>query len=111
MEAKAIKRLFKGNAVAVRYALYSMGLLLIICLAVDSFVIPTMEDSGKIASVGWKNENEKLLSYMAMRNKADDVNPIWRSHLFAVHTEKEKSKRILVMGDSYVWGHGYRFAP
>lgn len=103
----AIKCLCKGNAVALRYLLYSVGLLLLACTAIDAFVIPTLEDWGKIASTGWKDENEKLLHYMHLRNKADDKNPVWRSDLFPVQAEKTKTKRILVMGDSYVWGHGY----
>ena len=65
-----IKKLTKGNAVAVRYLLFSVAGLLALLFAVDAFVIPSMEDAGKIASTGWKDENEKLLHYMHQRNKA-----------------------------------------
>jgi hypothetical protein len=102
-----IKKLTKGNAVAVRYLLFSVAGLLALLFAVDAFVIPSMEDAGKIASTGWKDENEKLLHYMHQRNKADDACPVWRSDLFPVSEKKSTAKRILVLGDSYVWGHGY----
>lgn len=107
MFVSVLKKLTRGNAVAIRYLLISVAILLVLCFAVDAYVIPTMEDSGKIASTGWKAENEKLLHWMHVRNKADDVNPVWRSDLFPVSVEKHTKKRILVLGDSYVWGHGY----
>ena len=107
MFISVIKKLTKGNAVAVRYLLFSVAGLLILFFTVDAFVIPSMEDSGKIASTGWHEENEKLLHFMHVRNKADDVNPVWRSDLFPVSVEKTAKNRILVLGDSYVWGHGY----
>lgn len=107
MFVSVIKKLTKGNAVAVRYLLFSVTGLLVLFFAVDAFVIPSMEDNGKIASTAWRAENEKLLHWMHVRNKADDVNPVWRSDLFPVSEEKKTKKRILVLGDSYVWGHGY----
>ncbi|HEY9734108.1 MAG TPA: SGNH/GDSL hydrolase family protein [Drouetiella sp.] len=107
MFVSVIKKLTKGNAVAVRYLLISLVGLLLLCFAVDAYVIPTMEDNGKIASTGWKAENDKLLHSMHVRNKADDNDPVWRSDLFPVSVEKTSRKRILVLGDSYVWGHGY----
>ncbi len=54
-----------------------------------------------------ETENDKLLRYMSMRNRADNNCPVWRSDLFPVTPKKTRSKRILVMGDSYVWGDGY----
>jgi len=61
MFVSVLKKLTRGNAVAIRYLLISVAILLGLCFAVDAYVIPTMEDSGKIASTGWKAENEKLL--------------------------------------------------
>ena len=102
-----VRKLFKGNAVALRYMLVSLAVLLVVLFAVDALVIPAMEDQGKIVSIGWKAENEKLLHFMSARNRADNSCPVWRSDLFPVTPKKPKSKRILVMGDSYVWGDGY----
>lgn len=101
------KQMFKGHRLAARYMLYSLVLLLVIGFVVDRFVIPVMEDSGNIASTGWKTENDKILNFMYQRNDADCHSPVWRSRLFPVAIHKSKAKRILVMGDSYVWGHGY----
>ncbi|HEY9677509.1 MAG TPA: SGNH/GDSL hydrolase family protein [Drouetiella sp.] len=102
-----IKILFKGSSLAVSYLAISFVGLLVLFLLVDAYVIPTMEDNGKIASTGWRAENEKLLHWMHVRNKADDENPVWRSDLYPVNVQKSTKKRILVLGDSYVWGHGY----
>jgi lysophospholipase L1-like esterase len=102
-----LRKLFRGNTVALSYLLISFALILVVLFSVDSFLIPVLEDQGKIVSVGWKSENEKLLHFMSLRNRADNNCPVWRSDLFPVSEKKTKSKRILIMGDSYVWGDGY----
>lgn len=102
-----MRRLFRGNAIAFRYMLISLATLAVVLVSLDAVIIPLLEDQGKIVSVGWKTENDKLLRYMSMRNRADNNCPVWRSDLFPVTPKKPKSKRILVMGDSYVWGDGY----
>lgn len=102
-----LRRLFRGNALALRYMLISCAIFAVALVSLDAVIIPNLEDQGKVVSVGWKTENEKLLRYMSMRNRADNNCPVWRSDLFPVTPEKVKSKRILVLGDSYVWGDGY----
>ncbi len=92
---------------AFNYFIYSFIGILAVCFVVDSFVLPWLEDKGKICSYSWRQENTRLLNDIKKRNWADEKNPIWRSEGFPVEEKCPKSKRILVMGDSFVWGSGY----
>lgn len=94
-------------SLAFNYFVYSAIALFLLCFAVDSFVLTSLEDAGKICSSSWRRDNDTLLHQMMKRNLADDNNPIWRSDGFPVSVVCPKSKRIMVMGDSFVWGSGY----
>lgn len=92
---------------AVNYLLYSFIGILAVCFVLDAFVLTYLEDKGKICSYSWRQENTRLLNQIKKRNWADEKNPVWRSEGFQVEEKCPKSKRILVMGDSFVWGSGY----
>ncbi|MFN8550058.1 MAG: SGNH/GDSL hydrolase family protein [Candidatus Obscuribacterales bacterium] len=92
---------------AFNYFLYSFIGILAVCFFIDAFVLTYLEDKGKICSYSWRQENNRLLSQIKKRNWADANNPVWRSEGFQVEEKCPKSKRILVMGDSFVWGSGY----
>ena len=92
---------------ALNYLLYSAIGVLLLCFVLDQFVLTYLEDAGKICSNSWRQDNATLLSQMQARNLATEEQPIWRSQGFPVSTKSPKSKRILVMGDSFVWGSGY----
>lgn len=89
---------------------FILGFLILAFFAlavVDRIVVPHLEDTGALDSYRWMDENAKLLSFMSWRNQADDKCAIWRSESMPVSPGKHKSKRILLLGDSYIWGVGY----
>lgn len=92
---------------AFNYFLYSVVGVLLLCFFLDACVLTYLEDAGKICSNSWRQDNFTLLSQMMARNLATEELPIWRSAGFPVDAKCPKSKRILVMGDSFVWGSGY----
>lgn len=73
----------------------------------DSVVFPSMEDQRKLGASGWFKENKKLFQLNSWRNWASKEKPLWTSGLYPIDVASKKAKRILVIGDSYVWGDGY----
>lgn len=86
----------------------SLVLILSALLVTDRVIIPALEERGLLDSHLWQKEDARLLTFMSWRNRADDDCAIWRSEGFPVEPKKTKAKRILVLGDSYVWGTGYK---
>src|SRR5262252_7037491 len=93
--------------IARRYFSYSLLILLELCLVLDTGVIPFLEDSGAIACYAWKEEAARIRGFTFQRNQADAKCPVWRSYAYPISKNPRKGHRILVMGDSFVWGHGY----
>lgn len=96
-----------ASKTALKFALISVLLLAGILLVVDRVVIPRMEDEGLLVSRGWNMDNVRLWKLMEARNHSNPNCPVWSSDLFPVTPQRVKGKRILVMGDSFVWGDGY----
>lgn len=96
-----------GRFLAAKY--FAISLLLIggTALGVDRLVLPALEDSNYLESHKWSDENHLINHFIYLRNKANADCPIWRSDGMPVSEAKTKSKRILVMGDSFIWGDGY----
>ncbi|CAN5425668.1 hypothetical protein BH10CYA1_BH10CYA1_03080 [soil metagenome] len=92
---------------AFTYFLYSIIGVFLLCYLLDQYVLTALEDAGKICSASWRHDNATLLEQMKLRNLSTEVQPLWRSKGFPVSLKSAKSKRILVMGDSFVWGSGY----
>lgn len=76
-------------------------------LAVDRWILPAAEKLGEIASAEWAVQNQIINRNNFKKNLAKVSQPIWRSAGFPVAEQKHTSRRILVMGDSFVWGDGY----
>lgn len=106
LPTRSIKRV-KVSAQALKYFFLSSLVLLAFALLIDRVVLPCLEDEGKIASRSWRLENVRIWQEMSKRNGAHKDWPVWHSNLFKVKEQKSKAKRILVMGDSFVWGDGY----
>lgn len=94
--------------------LYALKCLFIACalllgglVITDRYFIAEKEKSGEIETQEWFQENKTLNENNLLKNNSHADNPVWRSAGFPVNPEKPPGKkRILVMGDSYVWGDG-----
>lgn len=71
----------------------------------EIFFLPNLEKKKKIVSSDWIRE-DKIIDANNLKKKLKK-DWIWRSKGFAVELKAQKDKRILVMGDSFVWGSGY----
>ena len=100
------KRLLVLPPISIVYTLISIVIVLSILLLVDRVLLPYMAEQGKIVSQGWITDNGRLYEFMGGRNAANEDDPTWRTKTFPVSDVKPGMKRILVMGDSYVWGDG-----
>lgn len=100
------KRLLVLPTISIIYALISLAIIVSVLLLVDRVFLPYMADQGKIVSQDWITDNSRIYDFMSGRNLANEQNPTWRSASFPVPDVHPGDKRILVMGDSFVWGDG-----
>lgn len=97
-----------ASPLGFKYFACSLVLVVTIFLIIDRVVIPLMEDEGKLVSHAWEEENDFLYYSMHARNKSNfKGDAVWRSEGFPVSEKKRKGHRVLVLGDSFAWGHGY----
>ncbi len=93
-------------AKSLKYFTLSILIVILTLLVLDRVLLPGLESRGELGSAMWKEHNERVVEMMGQRNHATDENPLWKSHMFPVSEEKAGKHRILVIGDSYVWGDG-----
>ncbi len=74
--------------------------------ALDRWIIPSLENQGYLESYLWTDENHRLNHFTYLKNDARKENPVWRSQYIPVTPAHAGTKRILVVGDSFVWGDG-----
>lgn len=91
---------------AMKYFAISLSILLIIMTVIDRVVLDWLETRGLLISTDWEKQTTNAANMLLERNYATFDSPIWRSDAYKVAKERTRSKRILVMGDSFVWGHG-----
>lgn len=105
---KPLKRAAIFPQLGFKYFSISLVIILLASILLDRLIIPALEDEGKIVSASWTDEDDFIYFWAHARNKADlSHNPVWHSTLWPVSEKSPKPHRILVIGDSFVWGHGY----
>ncbi len=99
-------RLFPQLSLA--YFVLSLGMLVVFAAVLDRLIIPALEDQGKIVSQSWDEEDQFIYYWAHARNMSElNHNPVWHSKHWPVSEKSPRSHRILVLGDSFIWGHGY----
>lgn len=100
------QRLLVLPVISIAYFLISVLIILSMAIIVDKVLLPGLEDDRRVVAQGWTDDNNRIIRFMFDRNQANFDNPIWRSAIFPVKEAHPGKKRILVMGDSFVWGDG-----
>lgn len=93
---------------AARFYLPATLVSLILTLFVlEGFLFPLLEDKRLFWGAAWQEDEKKLFKLSCLRNWASQSEPLFRNALIFPLKEKPR-RRLLVMGDSFVWGDGYR---
>jgi hypothetical protein len=92
-----------------------VGFTALALAVVDRGVLAWIESAGnadaksgvQLATRNWQQENERINENNFAKILLSPDEWIWRSQGFPVGQERKKPHRILVVGDSFVWGDGY----
>ena len=92
--------------IALRYFAYAL-LVLAAGLALTEGALRFLATQRSVVSNDWAAENDAInkMNYQKVLGSATD--PVWRSTGIAVGPRSPGIGRILVIGDSFVWGDGY----
>jgi lysophospholipase L1-like esterase len=92
-------------AMAFKYLLILLACLLAVAALVEAR-LQLLAAHGEVASFDWQTENNHIarMNYEKVRSTPED--PLWRSAGMPLHPKAPGVRRILVIGDSFVWGDG-----
>ena len=77
-------------------------------VAIVEWRLAVLAGEGRVTSDPWQREDARIGRMNAAKVKASPENPFWRSAGISPALTKASGKsRILVIGDSFVWGDGY----
>ena len=107
--------------VAVRSSIISVGMVVAALFVIDRLALPMLERRGLTAGADWQRHNALVVAEHRAKDTTDsggDAVPIatrfsvrsWRGHPVERRTQPRQPNdrvRLLVMGDSYVWGSPY----
>ena len=108
-------------SVAVRGAIVSLAIVVVALFALDRVALPMLERRGLTAGADWQRHNALVVAEHRAKDTSAPVDPAlpiatrfgvrsWQGHPVERRTEPRAESdpvRILVMGDSYVWGSPY----
>ncbi len=98
-----------------RYTLKCLAALVVVTaatlFAIDRVVLASIESGGaagvQLTTQDWQQENERINENNKAKIRSSPDDWIWSSRGFPVSAERTRPHRILVVGDSFVWGDGY----
>jgi hypothetical protein len=101
--------------VSVRAALVTLVTVVVVAIAFDHLILAGLERRGLVASDGWKRHNRVVIEnderkdrHWAVPRRVGAISTgvrAWLGH--PVTPERTKGHRLLVMGDSFIWGSPY----
>lgn len=91
---------------AVKYFLVFLGCLIVLVGLVE-FRLGTLAREGRVVTEDWQSEDAAINRMNKRKVKADRANPLWYSEGIPLPGAKSGKRRLLVVGDSFVWGDGY----
>jgi hypothetical protein len=92
---------------AITALFISVIILVGVLFALDWKLTPGHGNRGALVLPAWYWEDKRINLNNDFKNLSCVENPVWTSKGFPVDLNRKKSKRILVTGDSFVWGDGY----
>lgn len=81
--------------------------IVLTAFVLDRLIFPLLEDHKLYWGSAWSADEKTLFKLSCLRNWASSQEPLFRNHVI-MPLKKPQGPRILVMGDSYVWGDGTR---
>ncbi len=108
-------------SVAVRGAVVSLSIVVAALFVLDRLALPMLERRGLTAGANWQRHNALVVAEHRAKDTSAPVDPAlpiatrfgvrsWQGHPVERRTERRTESdplRILVMGDSFVWGSPY----
>lgn len=86
-------------------------LIFLVCfiavVAIAEVRLWALAKEGRVVSDAWQAENEAINRMNYAKVKANDNDPLWRSDGIPAPGPRNGKQRILVVGDSFIWGDGY----
>jgi hypothetical protein len=86
---------------------YLIGVAVVIVATifiVERKVLPKLEKTGEVGTDEWEAHASRIAAQRAAILPQADPNPVWRSAGLPVSETRAKGHRILVLGDSFVYG-------
>lgn len=91
---------------ALLYFACSLLVVVLVLTCIDRLFLPDLERREEIGSQPLRDDDTRIFKFITQRNVATSDNPVWRSSNFPVSEDAHGKRRILVIGDSFVWGDG-----
>ena len=92
--------------IAVKYCAIAVACA-ILFIGIVEWRLTELARAGRVASNPWHAENERITRMNYAKVKQTGTDPLWRSAGLPVPEVKKNRRRILVIGDSFIWGDGY----
>jgi hypothetical protein len=110
LELSSLARLSIGQRVvpivpfwSVVYLTVAAAIVAAAVVVLEKRVLPRMELKRMVPSPRWQQETDKITAYNLAKIHVETDN-VWKSDGFPVSPQKTRSRRILVIGDSFAWG-------
>ena len=100
---------------SIRGTAVTLGLIFLTLVVFDRWILAGFERRGLVSFDGWRRHNETMqLNHKRKEQIVKFASPSWPGDVgvlgwsgHPVTKERTKSHRLLVMGDSFVWGSAY----